>query len=224
MQMSAQRAANCRLHGLVGQATHFRRAVKGALWPGSRGAPCRRVAPLVHVADVCAPYGPPRGRRDDTPLIPKLASLGRPILRRMADDARIRPMTELDIEGITRIDERITKQYRPDVWEQRVSYYIRRDAESSQVAEVGGRVVGFMMGEVRGGEFGLEEPTGWIEFFGVDPDVRGRDLGRKLIDALLAHFRTQGAHIARTMVAASDTDIAGFLRAMQFTPAAVTAL
>jgi len=26
------------------------------------------------------------------------------ILRRVADDVRIRPMTELDIEGITRID------------------------------------------------------------------------------------------------------------------------
>jgi len=142
----------------------------------------------------------------------------------VSDDVRIRPMTELDIEGITRIDERITKHYRPAVWEQRVGYYMRRDAESSQVAEVAGRVAGFMMGEVRGGEFGLEEPTGWIEFFGVDPDVRGRDLGRKLIDALLAHFRDQGAHIARTMVAAGDTDIAGFLKAMQFTPAAVTAL
>ena len=142
----------------------------------------------------------------------------------MTDDPRIRPLTELDIEGITRIDERITKQYRPEVWEQRVSYYIRRDAESSQVAELSGKVVGFMMGEVRGGEFGLEELTGWIEFFGVDPDVRGRDLGRKLIDALLAHFRTQGAHIARTMVAASDHDVAGFLKAMQFTPAPLTAL
>ncbi|HEV2249250.1 MAG TPA: GNAT family N-acetyltransferase [Candidatus Limnocylindria bacterium] len=142
----------------------------------------------------------------------------------MADAVRIRPMTELDIEGITRIDERITKRYRPEVWEQRVGYYLRRDAESSQVAEVAGKVAGFMMGEVRGGEFGLEEPTGWIEFFGVDPDVRGRDIGRTLMDALLAHFRGQGAHIARTMVAAADTDIAGFLKAMRFTPAAVTAL
>ena len=133
-------------------------------------------------------------------------------------------MTELDIDGITRIDERITKQYRPTVWEQRVSYYIRRDSESSQVAEIAGTVAGFMMGEVRGGEFGLDEPTGWIEFFGVDPDVRGRDLGRRLIDALLAHFRSQGAHIARTMVATRDADIAGFLKAMQFTPAPVTAL
>ena len=176
------------------------------------------------MTDVRAPYVEPSRADADTALIPYGASLGRLILRPVSDDVRIRPMTELDIEGITRIDERITKKYRPEVWEQRVGYYIRRDSESSQVAEVGGKVAGFMMGEVRGGEFGLEEPTGWIEFFGVDPDVRGRDLGRKLIDALLAHFRDQGAHIARTMVAAADADIAGFLKAMAFTPAALTAL
>ncbi len=166
----------------------------------------------------------PRIVRDDTRLIPDSEAARRAIVRPMADDVVIRPMTELDLEGITRIDERITRQYRPDVWERRVGYYLRRDADSSQVADVGGKVAGFMMGEVRGGEFGLDEPTGWIEFFGVDPDVRGRDLGRKLIDALLAHFRAQGAHIARTMVATRDEDIAGFLKAMQFTPAPLTAL
>ena len=161
---------------------------------------------------------------DDTRLIPDSEAFRRAIVRPMADDVVIRPMTELDIEGITRIDERITRQYRPDVWERRVGYYLRRDADSSQVAQVAGAVAGFMMGEVRGGEFGLDEPTGWIEFFGVDPDVRGRDLGRKLIDALLAHFRAQGAHIARTMVATRNQDIAGFLNAMHFTPAPLTAL
>jgi ribosomal protein S18 acetylase RimI-like enzyme len=176
------------------------------------------------MVDVRRSYGPVDRLAGDTALIPNSTSLGRLILRPVADDVRIRPMTELDIEGITRIDERITKRYRPEVWEERVGYYLRRDAESSQVAEVGGKVAGFMMGEVRGGEFGLEEPTGWIEFFGVDPDVRGRDLGRQLIEALLAHFRAQGARIARTMVAASDREVAGFLRAMQFTPAPLTAL
>ena len=137
---------------------------------------------------------------------------------------RVRPLTELDIDAITRIDERITRRYRPEVWEQRVAYYMRRDPEASQVAEVDGKVAGFMMGEVRGGEFGLDEPTGWIEFFGVDPEIRGRSLGRRLIEALLAHFRSRGAHIARTMVATRDQDIAGFLNAMDFTPAPLTAL
>jgi ribosomal protein S18 acetylase RimI-like enzyme len=139
-------------------------------------------------------------------------------------EARVRPMTELDIEGICRVDERITGRYRPEVWEQRAAYYIRRDPDSSQVAEVDGRIVGFMLGEVRGGEFGLEEPTGWVEFFGVDPTAREKGIGRRLIEALLGHFRAKGAHVARTMVAAEDKDIAAFIAAMGFAPAPLTAL
>ena len=76
---------------------------------------------------------------------------------------RVRPLDELDIGGITRIDERITGIYRPEVWESRVGYYLRRDPDSSQVAEVEGRLVGFMLGDVRAGEFGIEQPSGWIE-------------------------------------------------------------
>ncbi len=139
-------------------------------------------------------------------------------------DARIRNLSELDLDAITRIDERITGQYRPDVWERRLVYYIRRDPDAPKVAELDGKVVGFMLGEVRGGEFGLDEPTGWIEFFGVDPDARGAGLGRRLIDALLEHFRASGAHITRTMVAARDTEIDAFFRAMGFAPAPLSAL
>src|SRR5437879_13501886 len=116
-------------------------------------------------------------------------------------DVRVRPMTELDIEGICRIDERITGKYRPEVWEQRAAYYIRRDPDSSQVAEANGRVVGFMLGEVRGGEFGLEEPTGWVELFGVDPSAREPGVGRRLIEALPGPSRSKGAHVAHALVA-----------------------
>lgn len=139
-------------------------------------------------------------------------------------DARIRPVTELDIEAICRIDERVGGIYRPELWEDRVIYYIRRDPDSSLVAESGGRVIGFMLGEVRGGEFGLEEPTGWVEFFGVDPDARDKGVGRSLMEAVLAGFKRKGAHVARTMVRGADTDIDAFLRRNGFIPAAVTAL
>jgi ribosomal-protein-alanine N-acetyltransferase len=139
-------------------------------------------------------------------------------------DARIRPVTELDIEAICRIDERVSGRYRPELWEDRVIYYIRRDPDSSLVAESAGRVIGFMLGEVRGGEFGLEEPTGWVEFFGVDPDARDKGVGRSLIESVLAGFKRKGAHVARTMVRSADTDIDTFLRRNGFIPAAVTAL
>ena len=138
--------------------------------------------------------------------------------------ARIRPLDELDIGAIVKIDERITGIYRPDVWERRVGYYLRRDPDASQVAEADGRVVGFLLGDLRAGEFGIEEPSGWIERFGIDPDFRGRDLGKQMFAAICAHFKDQGASTVRTMVDRGDPAIGGFLKALGFSPSKLEAL
>ena len=137
---------------------------------------------------------------------------------------RIRPLDELDITGIARIDEKISGIYRPEVWETRIMYYTRRDPGASQVAVSGGKVVGFMLGDLRAGEFGLDEPSGWIERFGIDPDSRGQDLGRKLFEAIRAHFVAEGARSVRTLVDTTDGGVAGFLTAIGFTPAPLQAL
>ena len=137
---------------------------------------------------------------------------------------RVRPLDELDISAIVRIDERISGVYRPDIWEQRVGFYLRRDPGASQVAETDGKVVGFMLGDLRAGEFGLEEPSGWIERFGIDPDQRGKDLGRLMFAAMVAHFKAGGARTVRTLVDRKDASVAGFLRAVGLTPSPLEAL
>ncbi|HYH44935.1 MAG TPA: GNAT family N-acetyltransferase [Thermoanaerobaculia bacterium] len=137
-----------------------------------------------------------------------------------ADTAlRIRPLDELDIDGIVAIDEKIRGRYQPEVWERRIGYYLRRDPEASLVAEADGRIVGFMLGEVRSGEFGLDEPTGWIEVLGVDPGYRGRAVGRQMAEAMLQHFRSQGALSVRTLVDEDMAEIGRFFGALGFEPA-----
>jgi ribosomal protein S18 acetylase RimI-like enzyme len=138
--------------------------------------------------------------------------------------ARIRPLDELDIGSVVRIDERITGIYRPEIWEQRIGYYLRRDPDASRVAEVDGKVVGFMLGDVRAGEFGIEEPSGWIERFGIDPDHRGKDLGKQLFDAMREHFKAAGATTVRTLVDSKDAGVTGFLKAVGFVPSPLEAL
>lgn len=131
---------------------------------------------------------------------------------------RIRPLDETDLGEIGAVDEAISGLYRPKVWEDRVSYYLRRDPDGCFVAELDGRVIGFMLGEVRSGEFGLEEPTGWIEVIGVDPRQRGHAAGRRLAEALLAHFRARGAVSVRTLVDENMPGIAEFFVALGFAP------
>lgn len=142
----------------------------------------------------------------------------------VAEQVRIRSLSELDIARIVAIDERLTGVYRPDVWERRVMYYLRRNPDASQVAELGGKVVGFMLSDLRGGEFGLEETSGWIERFGVDPDYQGRSIGRRLFEAVVEHHKRLGATTVRTLVEQNDSDLASFLRAVGFKNAPLVAL
>lgn len=139
-------------------------------------------------------------------------------------DIVIRNLDDTDIGDIVALDEKLGGEYRPEVWERRIGYYLRRDPECSAVAELDGRVVGFMLGEVRSGEFGLEEPAGWIEVVGVDPEVRGAAVGRRLAEAMFDSFRLRGASRVRTLVHDSVPDVAGFFRSLGFAAEPLTAL
>lgn len=138
----------------------------------------------------------------------------------MAQEAiRIRSLSEVDIGDIVEIDEKIGGKYRPKVWEQRIGYYLRRDPEVSVVALDDGRVIGFMLGEVRSGEFGLEEPAGWVEVLGVDPDCQGRSVGRLLGEAMLSRMKSRGAATVRTLVEKPMEDLGRFFLSLGFAPA-----
>lgn len=136
-----------------------------------------------------------------------------------SETVKIRALDTVDIGDVVAIDEKISGKYRPEVWDRRIAYYLRRDPDAALVATLGGQVVGFMLGEVRGGEFGLEEPTGWIEVLGVDPDARGKSIGRRLAEAMLDHFRALDAVAVRTLVDEKSEDIAGFFSSLGFEPA-----
>lgn len=130
----------------------------------------------------------------------------------------IRSLSELDVGDIVRIAEATRAAYQPDLWEDRVTYYLRRDPEGSVVAEAGGRVVGFMLGDVRTGEFGIDEPCGWIEILGVDPAHSGRGVGRALAAAMLERYRERGVRRVRTMVDAAMPDVERFFVRAGFEP------
>ena len=132
-------------------------------------------------------------------------------------EIKLRPISELDIEPVSAIDEKITGKYHPEEWESRFSYYLRRDPELSLIAEADGKVVGFMLGDVRSGEFGLDEPSGWIEVLGVDPEVRGHSIGRMLLDGMIGNFKARGAHAVRTLVnEETQAPLLGFFKKAQF--------
>ena len=135
-----------------------------------------------------------------------------------ATGVNVRSLSEVDLGDIVRIAEATRGAYQPDLWEDRVAYYLRRDPDGSVVAEADGRVVGFMLGDVRAGEFGIEEPSGWIEVIGVDPEFGGRGVGRALADEMLGRYRARGVRRVRTMVDSAMPEVEAFFTRLGFVP------
>ncbi len=100
----------------------------------------------------------------------------------MPKTIHIRNLEKEDLPAIVSMEERGTGSYRPDYWEKRIEISEAiRPHWASLVAEVDGRVVGFILGRAGELEFGLPGTVAWIEVIGVDPPYRRQGIARALV-------------------------------------------
>jgi GNAT superfamily N-acetyltransferase len=83
-------------------------------------------------------------------------------------------------------------------------------------AEVDGRLVGFIFGEIKLWEFGRGERTGWIKVLGVDQEFQGMGVGQKLGENLLSHFRKLAVKRVRTLVDWYEGDLISYFKSLGF--------
>ena len=131
----------------------------------------------------------------------------------------VRPLDSVDIGAVVDIDEKISGQYRPDTWESRIGYYLRRDPDAALVAEADGRPVGFIMARVDFGEFGRAEPAAVIDTIGVQPDLGRGGIGSALLSQLLVNLSALQVERVRTSVAWNNFPLLDFLDRSGFAPA-----
>jgi GNAT superfamily N-acetyltransferase len=84
------------------------------------------------------------------------------------------------------------------------------------VAEAEGRVVGFVIGEVRDWEFG-SPPCGWVFAIDVDPRARQRGIGTRLLAGMRERFERVGVDMLRTLLARENTLLLSFFRSQGMT-------
>ena len=66
----------------------------------------------------------------------------------------IRPLTSGDLDAIVEIDRKVLGKARQDFWRKKIELPNARYPFSGLVAELEGTVIGFIMGEMSGWEFG----------------------------------------------------------------------
>lgn len=143
--------------------------------------------------------------------------------REISADVTLRLLTAEDIPEILRIEKSVEKELNVDEGErmeylkETASYNIEhQDPMMNLGAEVDGKLVGFIIGEMRLWEFGRGERVGWIKVLGVDPEYQGRGIGRKMGERLLDNFKRNGIKRVRTMVDWYAGDLISYFKSLGF--------
>lgn len=130
------------------------------------------------------------------------------------DEPRIRSLTLPDVDRILEIDSRVTGTARKaadnDLW--------RLIAETTTCfgAEDDGKLVGFVLADVRPWEFGNRAHVGWIIMLGVEPGHQKRGVGRLLGERVLAEFKRLGVSEFKTLVAERDDGLRKYFESLGF--------
>ena len=128
-----------------------------------------------------------------------------------------------DLEEILRIADKIEREDNSEKAERMASlketsiYQLQHgDPLLSLGAEIDGKMVGFIFGEIKIWEFGRGEKTGWIKVLGVDREYQGRGVGQKLGETLLSHFQKKNVKKVRTLVDWYEGDLISYFKSLGF--------
>jgi len=87
--------------------------------------------------------------------------------------------------------------------------------EDCFVAEIDGKVVGFVIGYGLRGSFGLGK-SAWLATVGIDPQYMGQQIGKQLAEKVLAYYKEQGYESVHLSVRWDATDLLSFFKTIGF--------
>ena len=134
---------------------------------------------------------------------------------------KIRLMKADDFEAVIGIDEKVLKASRREYYEMKFEKLINSKdyLPTSLVAEkADGRLVGFIMGELYMGEYGIFQQEATLDTIGVDPDYQRMGIGEQLMNEFLDHLRALGVQKINTLVDRNDSKLMHFFSTNRFSP------
>jgi ribosomal protein S18 acetylase RimI-like enzyme len=133
----------------------------------------------------------------------------------LADKTLIREIKPEDADQISRIQTSITQTAVTIEFKKVIEDVVKNDDEAAFVAELEGKVVGYMITYILLGGFGIEK-SAWIAMFGVDPKFMGQGIGKKLAEVVFEFYRRKGITNIHTSVMWDSTDLLSFFKTIGF--------
>jgi ribosomal protein S18 acetylase RimI-like enzyme len=132
----------------------------------------------------------------------------------------IRIMREDDIEAIVDIDAKVFGVERMEYYERKMSRLLdsKDSIVTSLVADYNNQVIGFVMGNIYTGEFGIPQKTASLDTIGIDPDFSGQGLGTQMLEEFENHMRKAGVENIQTLVDRGNIPLSKFFNKSGFAP------
>ncbi|GAF76048.1 unnamed protein product [marine sediment metagenome] len=127
----------------------------------------------------------------------------------------IRGLEVRDSEDISRIQEAVTKEPSTIDYYRIVEEELKKEDRVSFVAELDGKVVGFMITYILYGGFGLEK-SAWIGLFGVEPKYMGSGIGKRMAREVFDVLMKINIKNIFTSVKWDSVDLLSFFKSLGF--------
>ncbi len=130
-------------------------------------------------------------------------------------DIKIRKLAIEDAEQISNIYSEITQKSAQIDFKRIIAQDARRSEDACFVAELDGKIVGFMISYILNLGFGIEK-SAWIATFGVRPEYMGQGIGEVMARKIFQFYKDEGVDNVYTSVRWDSTDLLSFFKTLGF--------
>ena len=131
------------------------------------------------------------------------------------ENISIRKLEIKDAEQIGQIYSDITGKPAKDDFKILMERHARSTEDACFVAELEGKVVGFMVSYILTLGFGIEK-SAWIATLGISPKYMGQGIGKSLAEEVFKFYKAEGICTVYTSVRWDSVDLLSFFKTLGF--------